>query len=112
MVSQLGILQVFQLVREHLIVFIFADAQLFASSQQYIIAAEAGDEAGIDQIGLVDTHKTAVFLAHEIFHHIEFLIKDIAVLRGDNVGAPAFGGKIADFVHRDAYVAWSNIVCE
>ena len=80
MAFQLGIFQIFQLVREHLIVFIFADTQLFASSQQYIIAAEAGDEAGIDQIGFVNAHKTAVFLAKEIFHHIEFLVKGIAAL--------------------------------
>ena len=54
MAPQLGILQAFQLVREHLVVFVFADAQPFASSQQYIIAAEAGNEAGIDQIGFVN----------------------------------------------------------
>ena len=110
--SQLGILQVFQLGREHLIVFIFADAQPFASGQQHIIAAEAGDEAGIDQIGLVNAHKTAVFLAKEIFHHIEFLVKGIAVFRTDNVGAPALGGKIADLMNRDTDIAGTNIVCE
>ena len=112
MAPQLGILQAFQLVREHLVVFVFADAQPFASGQQYIIAAESGNEAGIDQIGLVNPHKAAVFLAHQILHHIKFLVKGIAAVRGDYMGAPAFRGKIADFMHRDAEVAWADIVCE
>lgn len=96
MAPQLGILQAFQLVREHLVVFVFADAQPFASSQQYIIAAEAGNEAGIDQIGFVNPHEAAVFMAHQILHHIKFLVKGIAAVRRDNMGAPAFRGKIAD----------------
>ena len=98
------------MVTERFVVFVFADAQPFAGREHHIIAAVAGNTAGIDQIGFMNAHKLTIFLAEQCLYHIEFLVKRVAAVCGDDVGAPSLGGKISDFIYRDVEILWSDIV--
>lgn len=109
---QLCIFQVLQMVVEGFVVFIPADAQTFTSGELHIITAVAGDAAGIDQIGFMDAHKLAVFLTEACFNCVELLVKGVAPVCGDDVGAPSLGGKIPYLADGDMEVLRSDIIGE
>ena len=94
------------------VVLVLADAQLLAGGEQHIIAAVAGDASRIDQIGFVDAQKLAALLAQACLHHVEFLVKRIAAVCGDDVGAPPLRGEIPNLIDRDMEVFRSDIIRE
>lgn len=100
------------MVAERFVVFIFADAQPFAGREHHIIAAVTGNTAGVDQIGFMDAQELTVFLAKQRLHHIEFLVKRVAAVCGNDVGASSLRGKISDFINGDVEVLWPDIIGE
>lgn len=92
------------------VVFIFADAQAFTGGEHHIISTVPGNIAGIDQIRFVDAQKLTILLAKACFHHVELLVKCIAVIGGNDMGAPSFGSEISNLIDGDVEILRSDIV--